>query len=119
MPSVCYWLWRPGSDTPLPEFGNNAVWIGHGWLGDDGWFVTDWTKQLANATFRRNCDLILGIPAYEDAGVGYHYASAENISSALRGISAADRNKSISGIALYCEWEMNEAKWRAWRHFVK
>ncbi|MBQ7207076.1 MAG: hypothetical protein IJS01_04690 [Lentisphaeria bacterium] len=38
---------------------------------------------------------------------------------ALRGISAADRNESISGIALYCEWEMNEAKRREWRHFVK
>ena len=307
VPAVGYLLWRPGSDAPLPEFGNNAAWIGHGWLGDDGWFqrsrrrkddfrrrenivklfrrladnkislvyphlcparfdgriapcddeqterlldlaepygikvipwvggilyetarpgdrkwkknflasiddlfrkhprlagiqiniepmpngdreflqlledlrpvtegrilsvaayppptkwhqypnvhwdslylgrvaercdqmavmmydtaiplekfytrlMTDWTKQLANATFRRNCDLILGIPAYEDAGVGYHYASAENISSALRGISAADRNESISGIALYCEWEMTEAKWREWRHFVK
>ena len=81
--------------------------------------MTDWTKQLANAVSRRNGDLILGIPAYEDAGGGYHHPSAENISSARRGISAAGRNKSISGIALYCEWEMSEAKWRERRHFVK
>ena len=38
VPAVGYLSWRPGSDAPLPEFGNNAVWIGHGWLGDDGWF---------------------------------------------------------------------------------
>ena len=33
-----YWLWFPGSDAPLPEYSNNAIWLGHGWLGDDGWF---------------------------------------------------------------------------------
>ena len=61
----------------------------------------------------------LGIPAYEDAGAGYHYPNAENISSALRGISAADRHEDIDGIALYCEWEMDENKWQIWRKFIQ
>ena len=80
--------------------------------------MTDWTRQLVGAVRQTDCELLLGIPAYEDAGVGYHHPRAENISSALRGISAAGRNERIGGIAIYCEWEMDDAKWREWRrHF--
>ena len=39
VPALIYKLWQPGSDLPLPEFSNNAVWLGHGWLGDDFWFI--------------------------------------------------------------------------------
>ena len=81
--------------------------------------MIDWTRTLAGVTHLKNVKLILGIPAYEDAGVGYHYPHAENISSALRGISAADRHKNIDGIALYCEWEMDESKWQIWRKFIQ
>ena len=80
--------------------------------------IADWTKTLTAAIFRINCELILGIPAYEDAGVGYHSPRVENISSALRGISAADRDDRIGGIAIYCEWEMDENKWRTWRQWM-
>ena len=38
LPAIAYLLWQPGSNTPLPEYANNAIWIGHGWMGDDGWF---------------------------------------------------------------------------------
>ena len=65
------------------------------------------------------CELILGIPAYEDAGIGYHHPRVENIISALRGISASGRTEKIGGIAIYCEWEMNEAKWGEWRRFIR
>jgi len=65
--------------------------------------MTDWTKVLADVVPPKNCELILGVPAYDDAGVGYHYPSAENITSALRGIAAAGRSGKLSGIALYCE----------------
>ena len=34
----CYLIWQPGSNAPLPRLPNNAIWLGHGWLGDDGWF---------------------------------------------------------------------------------
>ena len=39
IPSLCYLLWLPGSCEPLPAYRNNAVWLGHGWLGDDSWFI--------------------------------------------------------------------------------
>ena len=191
VPALCYLVWQPGSDAPFPDFPDNAVWIGHGWLGDDGWFdrngrsrgdfrsgekisalfrkladnrisvvhphlcparkepylrevarrcdrltvmmydtavppakfytklMTGWTVSLTEIIRRGNCKLILGIPACEDPGVGYHYARTENITSALRGISAAGRNREIGGLALYCEWEMTEEKWRRWREFVR
>ena len=38
LPAIAYLLWQPGSNEPLPEYANNAIWIGHGWMGDDGWF---------------------------------------------------------------------------------
>ena len=85
-------------------------------------FYTDlvirWTRSAAGATGMSGCELILGIPAYEDAESGYHHPRGENISSALRGIAAAGRNESIGGIAIYCEWEMDDAKWREWQRFM-
>ena len=78
-----------------------------------------WTRILAGTSHQKELSLILGIPAYEDAGVGYHYPNAENIASALRGIAAADCHEDIDGIALYCEWEMTEEKWQTWQKFIK
>lgn len=81
--------------------------------------MTDWTHELVGAVRPTGCELLLGIPAYEDAGVGYHHPHVENISSALRGISGSDRLDRIGGIAIYCEWEMSDAKWQRWRNFIK
>ena len=81
--------------------------------------MTDWTRQLAGAVCPTECELLLGIPAYEDAGVGYHHPRVENIGSALRGIAASDRLDRIGGIAIYCEWEINEDKWQSWRNFIR
>ena len=81
--------------------------------------MTDWTRELAGAVRPTGCELLLGIPAYEDAGVGYHHPQVENISSALRGIAGSDRKNEIGGIAIYCEWEMSDAKWQCWRKFIK
>ena len=81
--------------------------------------MTDWTRQLAGAVRSTGCELLLGIPAYEAAGVGYHQPRVENISSALRGIAASDRKNGINGIAIYCEWEMDENKWECWRKFIR
>ena len=38
LPALAYSLWSPGSDEPLTKLNNNAIWLGHGWLGDDSWF---------------------------------------------------------------------------------
>ena len=82
--------------------------------------MSDWTRQLVDSTcFIKDTQLILGVPAYEDAGVGYHHPRVENLSSALRGIAARDLRKCVDGIAIYCEWEMTESKWQIWQKFVK
>lgn len=81
--------------------------------------MTRWTRELSENLQSLDCELILGVPAYEDAGVGYHRPQVENLSSALRGISAAARQKSeFDGVAIYCEWEMDDAKWQEWRKFL-
>ena len=38
LPALCYWAWQPGSSESLPQYRNNAIGLGHGWMGDDGWF---------------------------------------------------------------------------------
>ena len=81
--------------------------------------MTDWTDQLASAVSSGNCELLLGIPAYEDTGVGYHHPRVENIFSALKGIAGAGGKLQASGIAIYCEWEMDENKWAVWRKFIR
>ena len=80
--------------------------------------MRDWTQQLTGAVNKTDCELLLGIPAYEDAGMGYHHPEVENIESALKGISASEHNSRVKGIAIYCEWEMNESKWNVWKHFT-
>jgi len=77
--------------------------------------MTRWTIVLTGTMHLTGCELILGIPSYEDAGVGYHHPRVENITSALRGISDSGRTEKIGGIAIYCEWEMDDAKWEQWR----
>ena len=81
--------------------------------------MIDWTKTIVDATYSTNCEVLLGIPAYDDAGVGYHHPQVENISAALRGIAAQDLKKKARGIAIYCEWEMNDAKWQTWQKFMR
>ncbi len=36
-----YWIWEPGKDFTDGRHnrGRNAIWISHGWLGADEWFV--------------------------------------------------------------------------------
>ena len=80
--------------------------------------MKDWTEQLNLAVEVTGCELLLGLPAYNDAGVGYHHPGVENINSALQGISAAGRKDCIRGFAIYCEWEMDENKWQTWRKFI-
>ena len=61
----------------------------------------------------------ISIPAYNDAEVGYHHPRVENIDSALKGISASGKKNEIKGISIYCEWEMDENKWKRWKKFIK
>src|SRR2546422_1683341 len=38
---LAYALWRPGLDITdgRHDQGSNAIWLAHGWLGGDEWFV--------------------------------------------------------------------------------
>ncbi len=82
-----------------------------------------WTREiLSNA---EHASILLGVPAYDDAGTGYHNPQVENLANALLGIHAAlDAYPALpehyQGVAIYCEWEMDPAEWSYWRqHFVR
>jgi hypothetical protein len=78
-----------------------------------------WIYDLISSLYRINTEILLGVPAYEDSGVGYHHPAVENISSALSAISASPFKKNISGVAIYCEWEMTPDKWQIWQEYIK
>ncbi len=82
-----------------------------------------WTHTvLANAA---HATILLGVPTYDDAGSGYHNPIAENLANALLGIHAPlaaypTLPEPYQGVAIYCEWEMDEAEWSYWRqHFLR
>lgn len=61
--------------------------------------------------------VLLGLPAYQDEGVGYHNPEVENLENVLLGVDAALAGyatppASYQGIAVHCEWEMDPEKWR-------
>lgn len=47
--AIGYFLWSPGMDVRdgRHDLGQNGIWISHGWLADDDWFVkNERTNQL-------------------------------------------------------------------------
>jgi hypothetical protein len=72
--------------------------------------MSTWTEQALN--WSGDTGVLLGVPAYDDADVGYHTPKVENLENALKGIHAplsrkADLPDNYLGIAIYCEWEMD------------
>ena len=60
---------------------------------------------------------MLGVPAYDDEGVKYHYPRVENLENSLLGIHAALSDYSrlpenYGGIAIYSDWEMQPDEWK-------
>ena len=43
---LAHWRWQPGLTVRdgRDNLNRNALWIGHGWLGADGWFTSDAEK---------------------------------------------------------------------------
>ncbi len=76
--------------------------------------MTQWTQELQKTLAGTDCRLLLGVPAYEDAGTGYHHPRVEHLAAALSGILAAKPSGNYTGCAIYCEWEMTPEKWRVW-----
>ncbi len=86
------------------------------------YIIASWTRDvLAWATPAR---VLLGVPTYKEEGRGYHVPEVENLANALGGIHAGlgsfqELPSTFQGIALYCEWEMDEEEWHFLReHFL-
>jgi hypothetical protein len=76
--------------------------------------MKDWTREIL--TWSEGRPVLIGIPAYEDAETTYHNPEIENIPNALAGMHAALLSfdklpDNYRGISIYCDWEMNDAKW--------
>jgi hypothetical protein len=82
----------------------------------------DWTSEVLD--WSEGKAVLLGIPTYDDAGVGYHDARVENLTNALLGIHCGLSRRPLptnyQGLAVYSDWETSEAEWEYFReHFVK
>jgi hypothetical protein len=80
--------------------------------------MATWIHDVLN--WAGNAQVLLGVPAYDDAGVFYHYPRVENLHNALSGIHAGLSNYktlpgNYAGIAIYCEWEMDGEEWASFR----
>jgi len=80
--------------------------------------LSSWTSDILN--WSGNAHVLLGIPVYDDAGVGYHFPDTENLQNALSGIHAGlSKYESLpgnyAGVAIYCEWEMDRQEWAYFR----
>ncbi|MBN1514454.1 MAG: glycoside hydrolase family 18 protein [Phycisphaerae bacterium] len=84
--------------------------------------IAQWTTEVL--IWSAGTPVLLGLPAYDDTGVGYHHPAVENLEHALAGVHAGlcslDALPShYQGIALYSEWEMDDDEWRHLReHFL-
>ncbi|MDQ3813353.1 MAG: glycosyl hydrolase family 18 protein [Armatimonadota bacterium] len=91
--------------------------------------MRSWTQQVLDwsqvASGQKSPVILLGVPTYDDAGVGYHNPDVENLANALPGIHAslgrsAQLPAHYQGVAIYCEWETTEPEWQHLReHFLK
>lgn len=84
--------------------------------------MADWTMEVL--VWSEGKPVLLGLPTYADAGVGYHNPEVENLANALLGVHRGLVRQSVStnyqGIALYSDWETDEAEWKYLRdHFLK
>jgi hypothetical protein len=83
--------------------------------------MADWTEEVL--AWSEGKDVLLGVPTYDDAGVGYHDPKVENMRNAILGIHRGLSRRSIptnyQGVAIYCEWETSEGEWRWFKdHFL-
>jgi hypothetical protein len=84
--------------------------------------MADWTEEVLS--WSEGKPVLLGIPTYFDAGVGYHVPEVENLANALpgihRGLTRHQGPTNYQGVAIYCEWETDPEEWRFLReHFLK
>jgi hypothetical protein len=80
--------------------------------------MASWTNEALD--WSAPSQVLLGLPAYDDAGSGYHHPDVENLRSGLSGIHAGLARRdplpaNYQGIAIYSEWEMDESEWNVLR----
>jgi hypothetical protein len=73
-----------------------------------------WTTEVLD--WSAPAEVLLGVPDYDDAGVGYHHPEVENLANALLGVHAGlGRRKPLpahyAGVALYSEWQTDAREW--------
>ena len=78
--------------------------------------MREWTVKTLE--WAGETEVLLGVPAYDNAGVGYHVPRVENLRNALFGIHAGllsfkEPPQNYVGVAVYCEWQMDNSKWIA------
>ncbi|MEZ4405066.1 MAG: hypothetical protein R3A52_01060 [Polyangiales bacterium] len=80
-----------------------------------------WTREVLSAA--APAPVWLGVPAYDDADKPWHRPWVEDLPHAVRGVHAglgARPPANYRGLALYAEWEVDEAEWRWLRgHFLR
>lgn len=85
--------------------------------------MADWTEEVL--AWSEGKPVLLGVPTYDDAGVGYHDPQVENLTNALMGIHRGlSRWRSLptnyQGVAIYCDWETSNGEWTYFRnHFLR
>lgn len=77
--------------------------------------MTKWTRE--SLLWAGKTDVLLGLPAYDDAWAGYHDPKVENLENSLIGFKRGLLGFSIPpnnyrGVALYCDWEMDSEEWK-------
>jgi hypothetical protein len=82
--------------------------------------MADWTVEVLE--WSEGKAVLLGVPTYDDAGVGYHDPRVENMQNALsgvhRGLSRKSMVRNFQGVAIYCDWETSDSEWAYFReHF--
>jgi hypothetical protein len=81
------------------------------------WLMAQWTREIL--VWSAGKPVLLGLPAYDDPGVGYHHPDVENLPTGLEGIHAgldqAQLAANYQGVALYSEWELDDSEWRHFR----
>ncbi len=79
--------------------------------------MSDWTVEVL--AWAEGKPVLLGLAAYEDADTGYHHPETENIANGLAGMHAglvrAGLPANYQGVAIYCHWQMDAAKWALWK----
>ena len=83
--------------------------------------MADWTKEVLK--WSEGKPVLLGVPTYDDTGVGYHDPDVENLTNALKGIHRALSKGSLpatyQGVAIYSDWETSDSEWAYFKSFSK